>query len=275
MIGKEAAPAVSRYGTDFLTGTTWDPTREQFSILPEIHGTLYTSIFGLLLGGFLGVITAIFLSQGFLGPRLERIMKNVVELLAAIPSVVYGLWGIFFVIPAVKPGADWLHEHFGWFPLFNTELVGPGFLPASLVLAIMILPTVTAISREAMVAVPPKLKEASFGLGATRWETIRKVVLPTSATGVFGALVLGFGRALGETMALAMLVGNDNVLSFSLFSPGNTLSALLANYFPEANAVEVGALMYAALVLLLITLAVNIVGSLIMLRAGRNLKGVR
>lgn len=274
VIGAEAGPAMSRYGIQFLTDTVWDPTRGEFSIRPEIHGTLYTSILALLIGGTLGVVAAIFLSQGFLPSKLERVMKNIIELLAAIPSVVYGLWGIFFVIPAIKPMADWLHETLGWFPLFSTELIGPGFLPASLVLAIMILPTVTAISREAMVAVPGKLKEASYGLGATRWETIRKVVLPTSSTGIFGAIVLGFGRALGETMALAMLVGNDNQLSWSLFSPGNTLASLLANYFPEANELEVGALMYAALVLLLITLSVNIVGAAIMARAGRHTKGL-
>lgn len=274
VIGAEAGPAMSRYGANFLTDTVWDPTRGEFSILPEIHGTLYTSILALAIGGTLGIIAAIFLSQGFLPAKLERVMKNIIELLAAIPSVVYGLWGIFFVIPAIKPIADWLHESMGWFPLFGTELIGPGFLPASLVLAIMILPTVTAISREAMVAVPGKLKEAAYGLGATRWETIRKVVLPTSSTGVFGAVVLGFGRALGETMALAMLVGNDNQLSWSLFSPGNTLASLLANYFPEANELEVGALMYAALVLLLITLSVNIIGAVIMARAGRHTKGL-
>jgi len=203
------------------------------------------------------------------------VMKNIVELLAAIPSVVYGLWGIFVLVPLLRPPAAWLNEHFGSFPLFATRLSGPGILPASLVLAIMILPTVTAVSREAMAAVPPRLAAAAYGLGATRWEVIFRVTLPTAAGGIFGALVLGLGRAFGETMALAMLAGNAQKFGWSLFSPGNTLAALLANHFPEAGELEVGALMYAALVLLFITLAVNVLGSLIMLRATSGLKGLR
>jgi phosphate transport system permease protein len=143
------------------------------------------------------------------------------------------------------------------------------------VLAVMILPTITAVSREAMAAVPARLSAAAYGLGATRWEVIWGVTLPTAAGGIFGALVLGLGRAFGETMALAMLAGNASVFSWSLFSPGNTLAALLANHFPEAGQVEVGALMYAAAVLLLITLVVNALGSLIMLRATAGLRGLR
>jgi phosphate transport system permease protein len=148
-------------------------------------------------------------------------------------------------------------------------------LPAALVLAIMVLPTISAISRDALIEVPPKIREAAFGLGATRWEAILAVIVPTASTGIFGAVILGFGRALGETMALAMLAGNANVVSWSIFSPANTLAALLANHFPEAGKVEVGALMYAALVLLAITLAVNVVGTIILDRANASLKGLR
>ena len=274
VIGFDAVPAMSKYGAGFLTDSSWDPNREEFGILPQIMGTLYSSIIALVLGGGLGIFTAIFLSQGFLPPAIEKVMKNIIELLAAIPSVVYGLWGIFVVIPALRGPTDWLHEHLSFIPFFSTRLSGPGVLPASLVLAIMILPTVTAVSREAIAAVPNRLSHAALGLGATKWESILAVVLPTASTGVFGALVLGFGRALGETMALAMLMGNANVFGFSLFSPGNTLAALLANHFPEAGQVEIEALMYAAIVLLMITLAVNIIGSLIMLRASRGLKGL-
>ena len=204
---------------------------------------------------------------GKLPERLELLLKNMIELLAAVPSVVYGLWGLFVVIPMIRPYANWLHEQFGWFPLFSTTLSGPGVLPAVLVLSIMILPTITAISRDALVAVPPKLRMAAYGLGATRWETILGVLLPTASRGIFGGIVLGFGRALGETMALAMLVGNANRLTVSLFSPANTLAALLANSFPEANAHEIPVLMYAALVLLAITLIVNILGALVLERA--------
>ncbi len=271
---RNARTAIASYGFAFLTTSVWDPNRAQFGILAEIVGTLYTSVLALALGGFFGVTVALVLSQGFVPRRVELVMKNVVELLAAIPSVVYGLWGIFVLIPAVRAPSGWLNEHFGSIPFFSTRLSGPGIFPAALVLAIMILPTITAISREAMAAVPKRLAAAAYGLGATRWEVIFRVTLPTAIGGIFGALVLGFGRALGETMALAMLVGNANVFGWSLFSPGNTLAALLANHFPEAGKVEVAALMYAAFVLMLITLAVNALGSFIMLRTTRELKGL-
>lgn len=266
--------AMSEYGLAFLTSSTWDANRRTFGILPEIAGTLYTSFIALTIAGFLGITVALVLSQGFLHRRYELVMKNIIELLAAIPSVVYGLWGIFVLVPLLRAPSAWLNEHFGFLPFFSTRLSGPGILPASLVLAIMILPTVTAISREAMAAVPSRLAAAAYGLGATRWEVIFRVTLPTASSGIFGALVLGLGRAFGETMALAMLAGNAKSFSWSLSSPGNTLAALLANHFPEAGEIEVGALMYAAAVLLLITLTVNVLGSLIMQRASAGLKGL-
>src|SRR5262249_58005299 len=204
-----------------------------------------------------------FVTQDVIARKLELLVKNTIELLAAIPSVVYGLWGIFVVIPAIRPAANWVHDHLGWIPLFGTRLSGPGILPAALVLAIMVLPTVTAISRDSIAAVPNKLREAAFGLGATRWEAILGVILPTARRGVWGSIILGFGRALGETMALAMLAGNSNVLTWSGFSPANTLAAPLANKFPEASDPEREMLMYAALVLLAITLLVNVLGTLI------------
>ena len=263
-IGGKALPAFSKYGLGFLTSTTWDVNAGQFGILPEIWGTLYSSILALIIGGFFGITIAIFLTQDFLPYKVETVLKTIVERLAAIPSVVYGLWGIFFLIPLIRPLADWLHETLGFIPFFSTSLSGPGLLPAALVLAIMILPTVAAVSQDALRAIPHKTKEAAFGMGTTRWEAILRVMLPTASTGIFGALVLGFGRALGETMALAMLVGNANQISLSLFSPANTLAALLALNFPEAGELETPVLMYAACVLLLITLVVNIAGSLIM-----------
>jgi phosphate transport system permease protein len=263
-IGSVGWPAVRAYGWNFLTGTTWDG--KTFGILPEIWGTLYSSVLGVAVGSLFGVAIAIFLTQDFLPPRLELLCKNIIELLAAIPSVVYGLWGIFVVIPAIRPACNWLHARLGWIPLFDERLIGPGMLPAALVLAIMVLPTVTAISRDALASVPPKLREAAFGLGATKWETILAVVLPTASRGVYGSIILAFGRALGETMALAMLVGNSSSLSWALFAPANTIAALLANRFPEASKVEVGALMYAALVLMAITLLVNVVGTWIVTR---------
>ena len=210
---------------------------------------------------------------GYTAGSSGQLLKNLIELLAAIPSVVYGLWGLFVVIPLVRPYCNWLHLKLGWIPLFGTTLSGPGMLPAALVLSIMILPTITAISRDALTSVPSKLRMAAYGLGATQWETILAVILPTALRGIFGAVVLGFGRALGETMALAMLVGNANQIKVSLFSPANTLAALLANNFPEAPAKEVSVLMYAALVLLGITLLTNVFGAIILQRASVNLEG--
>ncbi|HTT70056.1 MAG TPA: phosphate ABC transporter permease subunit PstC [Anaeromyxobacteraceae bacterium] len=294
-IALTAVPAMRAYGAGFLTGTTWDQNQGRYAILPEIWGTLYTSGLGLVVGTTFGLAAAVYLVEGYLSQaiygmlrmlhlelrpgwsklpeRVEQLLKNLVDLLAAIPSVVYGLWGIFVVIPMIRPAAAWLHGNLGWIPLFGTDLAGPGVLPAVLVLGIMIMPTVTAISRDALIAVPPKLRMAAYGLGATRWETIFAVILPTAARGIFGGIVLAFGRALGETMALAMLVGNANRISVSLFSPANTLAALLANTFPEAGPKQVTVLMYAALVLLGITLLVNVIGAVILQRASRQFEG--
>ncbi len=292
-----AVPAVRHYGLGFLTSRTWDPNQEQYGILPEIWGTMYTSVLALAIGSAFGVAAAVFLSEGYLGgfvfsilkifhlefhrfwgklpEQMEQILKNLIELLAAIPSVVYGLWGLFVVIPMIRPACNWLHLKMGWFAPFGTDLSGPGVLPAVLVLSIMILPTITAISRDALVSVPPKLRMAAYGLGATPWETIMAVILPTAARGIMGGILLAFGRALGETMALAMLVGNANSISVSLFSPANTLAALLANTFPEAQRNEVGILMYAALVLLGITMIVNMIGAFILQRASGGLEGAK
>src|SRR5215475_12916713 len=268
-IARKAGPGMRDYGVTFLTSTTWDANKGVYGILPEIWGTLYSSLLALLIGGFFGVVMAIFLTQDFLPPRLAQVFRTVVELLAAIPSVVYGLWGLFVVVPAMRPTADWLYEKLGWIPFFGSTLSGPGMAPAALVLAIMVLPTVAAVSQDAFRLIPYRVKEAAYGMGATRWEAILRVLLPAASTGIFGALVLGFGRALGETMALAMLIGNSNQISLSLFSPANTLAALLALNFPEAGPREVEVLMYAALVLLAITLIVNMAGEAIMAVSSR------
>jgi phosphate transport system permease protein len=271
-IGGKATSGIRDFGLGFLTSTTWDVGRQQFGSLPHIWGTLYSSLLALAIGGFFGAVMAIFLTQDFLPPQLAQVFRTVVELLAAIPSVVYGLWGLFVVVPALRPVASWLFETLGWIPFFGTTLSGPGLAPASLVLAIMILPTVAAVSQDALRLVPYKVKEAAYGMGTTKWEAILKVMLPTAATGIFGALVLGFGRALGETMALAMLIGNSSQISLSLFAPANTLAALLALNFPEAGKREVEVLMYAALVLLAITLLVNMAGEAIMALSARKTK---
>lgn len=271
-VGRKALPGIEKHGVDVLFGSVWDVNQGKYGILPAIWGTLYSALIALLIAGFFGVSMAIFLTQDFLPAKLAAIFRTIVELLAAIPSVVYGLWGIYVVIPAIRPLTTWLNSELGWIPFFGTSLSGPGLLPAALVLAIMILPTIAAVSQDALTSVPMKTKQAAYGLGATHWEAILKVMVPSAATGIFGSLVLGLGRALGETMALAMLVGNANNISVSLFAPANTLAALLALNFPEAGPNEVEVLMYAALVLMFITLLVNVLGSMIMLYAQRGNK---
>ena len=267
-------PSLVAFGWKFFTRSAWDPVSGDFGALPFIFGTLATSLLALCMAVPLALGVAVFLTE--LCPRpLRAPISFLTELLAAIPSVVYGLWGLFVVIPLIRPACNWLHMKMGWLPLFGTDLSGPGMLPAVIVLSIMILPTITALSRDALISVPPKIRMAAYGLGATRWETILAVILPTAARGVFGGVVLAFGRALGETMALAMLVGNANQISVSLFSPANTLAALLANAFPEAHPKEVGVLMYAALVLLGITLLVNVIGSIILQRASAGFEGAK
>jgi len=272
-VGRKALPGMEKHGLDVITGSVWDVNQNQYGILPAIWGTLYSALIALLIAGFFGVSMAIFLTQDFLPPRLAAVFRTIVELLAAIPSVVYGLWGIYVVIPTIRPLTDWFHTELGWIPFFGTSLSGPGLLPASLVLAIMILPTIAAVSQDALSAVPMKTKQAAYGMGTTHWEAILKVMVPSALTGIFGSLVLGLGRALGETMALAMLVGNANQISLSLFAPANTLAALLALNFPKAGPNEIEVLMYAALILMLITLVVNVIGSLIMAYAQRGAKG--
>jgi phosphate transport system permease protein len=271
-VGSKALPGMEKHGLEVIFGSVWDVNQEKYGILPAIWGTLYSASIALLIAGFFGVSMAIFLTQDFLPAQLSAVFRSIVELLAAIPSVVYGLWGIYVVIPAIRPLTAWLNSELGWIPFFSTTLSGPGLLPASLVLAIMILPTIAAVSQDALAAVPMKTKQAAYGMGTTHWEAILKVMVPSAATGIFGSLVLGLGRALGETMALAMLVGNSNQISLSLFAPANTLAALLALNFPEAGPNEIEVLMYAALILMLITLVVNIIGSMIMVYAQRGAK---
>jgi phosphate transport system permease protein len=267
LLAKQAAPAMHKFGLGFIASTKWDAGKSQYGILPQIFGTVVSSLIGVGLATVFGLAVAVFLTEQFIPRWLQNFLKNIITLLAAIPSVVYGLWGIFVVIPAIRPACNWLHDHLGGFPLFKTPLVSVGMMPAAIVLSIMILPTIAAISRDAIAAVDPLMREASFGVGATRWETIFGVILPTSRRGIYAAIVLGLGRAFGETMALAMLIGSTNVISPSLFSPADTLAALLANKFPEsATPLDLGALMYAALVLLILTLIVNVVGELIIRR---------
>src|SRR6516225_10194442 len=270
-----ALPAIQKEGVSFFTSAVWDNNRERFGALPFIFGTAISSLIALLFALPLGVFIAIFLSENFLPVPIRQTIRFVVELLAAIPSVVYGLWGIAVVIPLVRQFGGWLSDNLGFIPLFEGPATGNSTLTASLVLALMVLPTITAISRTALVSVPHTLREASYAVGATRWETIFRVLLPTAAPGIVAATILAFGRAMGETMAVAMLIGNSPRFNWSLLSPGGTLAGLLANQFGEAKGLQISALMYAALALVLLTLLVNMIGEAVLRRAQKSISGVR
>ena len=255
-------PAIREFGLGFFISTTWSPAagREAYGILPMIYGTFASSLIALVFAVPLGLGAAIFVNEDFLPARIRSTLIFLVELLAAIPSVIYGFWGIFVVIPLMQRVGDWLHANFGAIPFFSTAPIGPGLLPAAIVLAIMILPITTSLSRSSLAALPPDLRAAALALGATRWATIFRVLIPAAFTGIAGGVLLALGRAMGETMAITMLIGNSNKLSPSLLAPGNTLASLLANQFAEAKGLQVHALVYAALVLLLMTLVVNALG---------------
>jgi len=270
----KAFPAIQRFGLGFLTGIQWSPNREVFGILPVILGTVESSLLALALALPLGLAIALFLSEDFLPSSVRQMIRFVVELLAAIPSVVYGLWGIFVIIPIVQSLGGMIAKHLGFIPFFQGPAYGNSLLTASLVLTLMVLPTITAISRTALVAVPKTLREGAYALGATRWEAILGVIIPTAAPGIVASTILAFGRAMGETMAVAMLIGNSQRLSWSLLSPSNTLAALLANQFAEADGIQVNALMYAAVLLVLLTLVVNMVGEAFLRRTQKATAGL-
>jgi len=266
-----AWPTLIASGLSPLVSKEWDVNTEKFGILPEIWGTVITALLALVGATIFGVLIAVFLSQQFLPTRLANFLRNLVDLLAAVPSVVYGLWGIYVLIPMLRGPANWLHEHASWMPFFATPFTGPSLLPAALVLAIMVLPTIASLSRDALASVPKNLRDGALALGASKWEAIIRVVIPSALPGLLGAMVLGLGRALGETMAVAMLVGNTPKMGVNLLQPANTLATLLANNFPEApiGSTYAGALTLAALTLLVVALSVNVIGALITQRATR------
>lgn len=265
----EATPAIQQFGFKFLVNTAWNPVNNQYGALPQIYGTLVTSAIALLIAVPVGIGVALFLSEDYLPPRIQLAFVFLVELLAAIPSVVYGLWGIFVLIPILLPLERGLNTYFGWLPIFSTPPVGPGLFAAGVILSIMVLPTIAAISRDALISLPSDLRQAAVGLGATRWETILKILLPAAFSGIVGAVMLALGRAIGETMAVTMVIGNSNRISPSIFAPANTVPSLLANQFAEASDLQVAALMYAALILFGITLLVNILAQLLVRRVQR------
>lgn len=250
--------AMASYGLGFLTTSDWDPTSEQYGAFTAIYGTIVTSILSLAIAVPLGVGTAIFITENLIPLGVRKVLGTMVELLAAIPSVVLGLWAIFVMEPFLRPILQLIYSTLGWLPIFSTEPQGPGMAPAILILVVMILPIITAIARDSIQQVPPELRQAAYGIGTTRWDAILKVILPAAVSGITGGVMLALGRAMGETMAVTMIIGNSTNFSWSLLAPGNTISSMLANQFGEADGLQVSALMYAAFVLMVLTLVVNL-----------------
>jgi phosphate transport system permease protein len=263
-------PVFQKFGLPFLTSSAWDPVHDLYGAAPAIFGTLVSSAIALIIATPLAIGTAVFLSE--LAPRwLGQPIAFLVDLLAAIPSVVYGLWGIFVLEPMMRDSiAPFLQDrlHLGNLPFFSGVSYGPGMLTAGIILAIMILPYISAVTREVLMAVPRSQREAAFALGATRWEMIRDAVIPGAKSGIVGGIVLGLGRGLGETMAVTMVIGNAPTISASLFSSGYTMASIIANEFAEASGLHVSALMAIGATLLAITLIVNIIARWLVSRVG-------
>ena len=271
-IGIAAWPALSRSGLSFVTGSKWDVAAGEFGAAPAIYGTLVSSAIALILATPLALGVSIFLSE--IAPKwLRQPVAFLVDLLAAIPSVVYGLWGVFVLIPLLRdPIGPFLSDTLGLgkTPLFSGPNYGYSMLAAGIILAIMILPFISAVTREILMAVPRSQREAALALGATRWEMIRDAVLPYARSGIIGGIILGLGRALGETMAVTMLIGNRAEISGSLFAPGYTMASLIANEFSEAtNDLHLSALMAVGAVLFAVTLIVNAIARWLVWRVTR------
>ncbi len=258
-LGRVSAPAWKDLGfLRFLLSTDWDPVQVKYGALPFVYGTLVTSAVAIAVALPVSIGLALFLSE--MGPRgLRTPVAFSIEVLAAIPSVIFGLWGLFVMVPWLRETLEpLLQRTLGFLPLFQGPPIGLGYLAGGLILAIMILPTIASVTIEVLKTVPPALKEGALALGATRWEAIRIAVLPTARAGILGAALLGLGRALGETMAVTMVIGNSPEIHASLFAPGYTLPAVIANEFAEATgAVQLGALAGLALVLFGISLLLN------------------
>jgi phosphate transport system permease protein len=261
--------SIEKFGARFFVSTEWDPVSDRYGALPFIFGTLVSSLLALLLAVPLGVATALFLTE--LAPfRLRQPIVTVIEMLAAVPSVIFGLWGIFVLIPWLRDHLFvWLKHSVGFLPLFQGPIYGVSMLAGGIIVAIMILPIVTSISREILRSVPDLQREAAYALGATRWEVIRIAVLSYARRGLFGAAVLGLGRALGETMAVTMVIGNRPEISASLFAPGYTLASVIANEFAEATSdLYLNALFELGLVLFAVTILINVAAQLMLRSMG-------
>jgi len=272
----KSLPAIRKFGWAFVVDTNWDPVAEHFGALPFVYGTLVSSLLALLIAVPLGIGAAIFLAE--LSPfALRGPVGFLIELLAAIPSVVYGLWGIFVLAPLLRTYVEpFLGATLGFLPLFQGPPYGVGMLAAGTILAIMVVPFIATVSREVLLAAPRAQREAALALGATRWETTRIAVLRYGRSGLVGAVLLGLGRALGETMAVTMVIGNRPEIAASLFAPGYTMASVLANEFTEATSdVYLAALVEIGLVLFVVTVIVNALARLLVWSVGGARPSVR
>ena len=251
-------PSITKFGFGFIVSSAWDPNSSKFGALPMIYGTVVTSLIAIILAAFVGIMAAVFLAD-FAPSWLAQPLSFLIELLAAVPSVVYGLWGLFVLSPFVRTAiGPFLQKFLGWTPLFSGPILGVGLLTGGIILAVMIVPTVTAISRDVIAAIPRDLREASMALGTTKWETAMRVVLPAARVGIFGACVLALGRALGETIAVTMVIGNRPEIAASLFAPSYTLASVIANEFTEATTnIYISALIELGLILFFVSMIVN------------------
>jgi phosphate transport system permease protein len=271
VLWNQSALPREKFGLSFFTGRVWDPVAEVFGAAPFVYGTLVTSALALILGVPLGLGAAIFLAE-LAPPKISDPLTFVIELLAAVPSVIYGLLGIFVIVPFVRVVlAPVLIRYLGWLPLFKGPCYGVSFLAAGLVLAIMILPYIVSVSREVLLNVPTDQREAALALGSTRWESTWKVVVPYASTGIMGSVFLALARALGETMAVTMVVGNVTQISASLLAPGYSIAAVIANEFTEATSdMYLQALVELGLVLFLVTFVLNGLARLLILFTARS-----
>ncbi len=254
---REAWPAIRKFGPGFLASSTWDPVNLEFGALPAIYGTVVSSIIAIVIAVPISLGIAIYLTE--MAPkRLKGPIGTAIELLASIPSIIYGMWGLFMFAPFLSDHVEpFIIDYLGFIPLFDGAPLGIGMLPAGFILAIMIIPFISSVSRDVFQMVPPILKESGYGVGATKWEVIRKVVIPYTRSGIIGAVILGLGRALGETMAVTFLIGNSHDISVSLLDPATSISATLANEFTEAvEQVYLSSLVELGLILFVITFIV-------------------
>ena len=264
----QAWPSLQQFGFGFLASSVWNPVVGKYGALIYIFGTLASSLLALLLAVPVSLAVAIYLTE-LAPPRIRPIVSLFVELLAAIPSVVYGLWGIFVLTPLVRALEVWLNAHLGFIPLFSGAPMGLGLLDAVLVLTVMIVPTITAISREVLRSVPADQRAASLALGATQW-SIWHVVLVYARAGIIGGIVLGLGRAVGETMAVTMVIGNGRSLSWSVFQTTDTLASVIANQFAEASdPLYTSALLELGLILFIVAILLNAAARLLVWRVAR------